>query len=119
MTFCEVRDIGEHFKNSIDHQFIEILRFNIGHREGASDVFIDRQMVNNFCDRYKGYEYHAFLNNAELFLKENEENLIIIYEVQRKPELFPLFRSLVDQRREPARSLILRLGLSRTAKAKF
>lgn len=47
------------------------------------------------------------LRNAELFLKENEENLIVIDEVQRKPELFPLLRSLVDQRREPGRFLIL------------
>ncbi len=47
------------------------------------------------------------LRNAELFLKENEENLVVLDEVQRKPELFPLLRSLVDQRREPGRFLIL------------
>ncbi len=47
------------------------------------------------------------LRNAELFLKENEEKLIVLDEVQRKPELFPLLRALVDQRREPGRFLIL------------
>jgi hypothetical protein len=47
------------------------------------------------------------LRNAELFLKENEEKLVIIDEVQRKPELFPLLRALVDQNRIPARFLIL------------
>lgn len=47
------------------------------------------------------------LQNAELFLKENEHRLVVIDEVQRKPELFPLLRALVDQRREPARFLIL------------
>ncbi|MBK9013488.1 MAG: ATP-binding protein [Saprospiraceae bacterium] len=47
------------------------------------------------------------LRNAELFLKENEENLVIIDEVQRQPELFPLLRALVDQRRIPGRFLIL------------
>lgn len=47
------------------------------------------------------------LSNAELFLKENEGNLVVLDEVQRKPELFPLLRSLVDQRREPSRFLIL------------
>ncbi len=47
------------------------------------------------------------LRNAELFLKENEGNLVVIDEVQRIPELFPLLRSLVDMRREPARFLIL------------
>lgn len=47
------------------------------------------------------------LQNAELFLKENEQKLVVIDEVQRQPELFPLLRALVDQRREPARFLIL------------
>lgn len=47
------------------------------------------------------------LSNAELFLKENEASLVVLDEVQRKPELFPLLRSLVDQRREPSRFLIL------------
>jgi len=47
------------------------------------------------------------LQNAELFLKENEQKLVVIDEVQRYPELFPLLRALVDQRREPARFLIL------------
>ena len=47
------------------------------------------------------------LRNAELFLKENESKLVVIDEVQRKPELFTLLRALVDQRREPARFLIL------------
>lgn len=47
------------------------------------------------------------LRNAELFLRENEDKLIVIDEVQRKPELFPLLRALVDQRRENTRFLIL------------
>lgn len=51
MIFCDVRDVSEHVKNSVNHQFIEILRFNVGHREGASAAFFDGQMVNNFGDR--------------------------------------------------------------------
>jgi uncharacterized protein len=47
------------------------------------------------------------LRNPEFFLRENEAKLIVIDEVQRQPELFPLLRALVDQRREPARFLIL------------
>lgn len=49
----------------------------------------------------------ARLQNAELYFKEHEGKLIIIDEVQRKPELFPLLRALVDLRRESARFLIL------------
>ncbi len=47
------------------------------------------------------------LRNAELFLKQNEDKLVVIDEVQRKPELFPLIRALVDMKRVPARFLIL------------
>jgi len=42
MTFCDVRGIGEHVKNSVDHQFIELLRFNVSHWKGASKAFVDR-----------------------------------------------------------------------------
>ncbi|MFA6400198.1 MAG: ATP-binding protein [Salinivirgaceae bacterium] len=47
------------------------------------------------------------LNNAELFLSQHTENLIVIDEVQNKKELFPLLRALVDQNRIPARFLLL------------
>ena len=36
------------------------------------------------------------LDNAEWFLSSQKDNLICIDEVQRKPDLFPLIRSLVD-----------------------
>jgi uncharacterized protein len=47
------------------------------------------------------------LNDAELFLSQHSENLIVIDEVQNKKELYPLLRALVDQNREPARFLLL------------
>jgi uncharacterized protein len=47
------------------------------------------------------------LRNSELFLKQNEDKLVVIDEVQRKPELFSLIRALVDMNRVPARFLIL------------
>ena len=37
------------------------------------------------------------LENAEWFLSSQKEKLICIDEIQRKPELFPLIRSLVDE----------------------
>ncbi len=49
----------------------------------------------------------ARLTHAELYLKENEDRLVVIDEVQRKPELFPLLRALVDQNRVAGRFLIL------------
>jgi len=37
------------------------------------------------------------LDEAEIFLERFEDRLTIIDEIQRKPELFPLLRAIVDQ----------------------
>jgi uncharacterized protein len=47
------------------------------------------------------------LNDAELFFLEHHEKLIIIDEVQKKMDLYPLLRALVDQTRRPGQFLLL------------
>ncbi len=47
------------------------------------------------------------LNNAELFLSQHSDYLVVIDEVQHKKELYPLLRALVDQNRIPGRFLLL------------
>ena len=47
------------------------------------------------------------LQAAELYFRDNAGSLIVIDEIQRMPELFPLLRALVDQDRRPGRFLIL------------
>jgi uncharacterized protein len=47
------------------------------------------------------------LHDPELFLSRNTDKLVIIDEIQRMPQLFPLIRALVDQKRTPGRFLIL------------
>jgi predicted AAA+ superfamily ATPase len=47
------------------------------------------------------------LQSPELYLREHGDALIIIDEIQRKPELFALLRALVDQDRRPGRFMIL------------
>jgi len=49
----------------------------------------------------------AKLKEAELYLEMNAVRLVIVDEVQRKAELFPLLRSLVDAKRRKGRFLIL------------
>ena len=49
----------------------------------------------------------AKLDNAEWFLDSHRDKLICIDEIQRKPELFPLIRSLVDEWDRPGCFLIL------------
>lgn len=47
------------------------------------------------------------LNHAELYLNERADKLIIIDEIQRKPALFPLLRSVIDKDRKNGRFIIL------------
>lgn len=47
------------------------------------------------------------LQDAELYLKQFENQLVIIDEVQRMTTLFPLIRALVDQKRTEGRFLLL------------
>ncbi|MFN0205923.1 MAG: ATP-binding protein [Planctomycetota bacterium] len=42
-----------------------------------------------------------------LYLKQQENKTVIIDEVQRLPELFPIIRALVDQNRTPGRFILL------------
>jgi predicted AAA+ superfamily ATPase len=47
------------------------------------------------------------LDDAQLYLQQFKDHLIILDEAQRKPELFPLLRSMIDQDRKPGRFMIL------------
>ena len=47
------------------------------------------------------------LDDAQLYLQQFQNHLIILDEAQRKPELFPLLRSLIDEDRKPGRFMIL------------
>jgi len=47
------------------------------------------------------------LDDPETFLRQFEDYLIIIDEVQRKPDLFPTLRALIDENRKPGRFILL------------
>ncbi len=47
------------------------------------------------------------LYDPELFFTQNTDSLIIIDEIQRSPNLYPIIRAVVDQNRKPGRFLIL------------
>jgi predicted AAA+ superfamily ATPase len=49
----------------------------------------------------------ARLSEPELFLESRKDHLVIIDEVQRRPDLFPVLRALVDAHRQPGRFLVL------------
>lgn len=47
------------------------------------------------------------LTDAEIFLTENRQKLIIIDEIQQKAELFPVIRAIIDKERKNGKFLIL------------
>ncbi len=47
------------------------------------------------------------LDDAQLYFQQFQNQLIILDEAQRKPELFPLLRSLIDRDRKPGKFMIL------------
>ena len=49
----------------------------------------------------------ANLTDPELYLEPLASRLVILDEIQRRPELFPVLRSLVDAKRANGRFLIL------------
>lgn len=49
----------------------------------------------------------AKLQDAESYLGSLADTLVVIDEIQRKPELFPVLRALIDQQRRPGRFLLL------------
>lgn len=52
-------------------------------------------------------EDEAKLQQPSLFLNEHKDKCIILDEIQRMPQLFPVLRSLIDQDRRPGRFIIL------------
>lgn len=49
----------------------------------------------------------AKLTDPELFLSRYTDRLIVLDEIQRQPELFPILRALIDETRHPGRFLLL------------
>ncbi len=47
------------------------------------------------------------LDDAETYLQQFQDQLVIIDEVQRKRDLFPVLRALIDRNRKPGRYLLL------------
>lgn len=49
----------------------------------------------------------ARLSEPELYLRQHASKLVVLDEVQRQPDLFPVLRALVDEDRRPGRFLVL------------
>ena len=66
-------------------------------RLGAKSVYLDLERPSDL----------AKLGSPELYLEQHADKLVILDEIQRMPELFPLLRALVDDHRRNGRFLLL------------
>ncbi len=83
----------------------------IGPRQCGKSTLVKHLIENDYPDSlYLDLERPSDLeklNDAEWFLSTQKDRLICIDEIQRKPELFPLIRSLVDEWNKPGYFLVL------------
>lgn len=66
-------------------------------RNYPNSIYLDMELKNDFFK----------LEDAETYLPQFENQLIIIDEVQRRKELFPVLRALIDRNRKVGRFLLL------------
>jgi predicted AAA+ superfamily ATPase len=59
-----------------------------------------------YLDLEKPVDYSS-LGEPDIFLPRHSDKLVIIDEIQLRPELFPVLRSLIDSNRHPGRFLLL------------
>lgn len=83
----------------------------LGPRQVGKTTFV-KQIVTELkrTSVYLDLEYtpdHDKLRQPDLYFREHEQELVILDEVQRVPDLFPLLRAMIDQHRVPGRFLLL------------
>ena len=61
----------------------------VGKTTLAKEIVADLKELSVYLDMEKPVDYDK-LNDAYLYLKDNSEKLVIIDEIQLRPELFPL-----------------------------
>lgn len=103
-------------KRKLSKQLVEFLEHFpvvgiIGPRQVGKTTLV-KENISAFNKEYiyidlESPEDYNKLNDAELFLKSYENRIVIIDEIQLRPELFPILRSLVDRNRKPGRFIIL------------
>jgi uncharacterized protein len=104
--------IARHLKAEL----LDVLQFLpavavLGPRQVGKTTFVKQIMAE--IDKpsvYLDLEYTADrdkLRQPDLYFREHENELVILDEVQRVPDLFPMLRAMIDQHRVPGRFLLL------------
>ncbi|MDO9261392.1 MAG: AAA family ATPase, partial [Flavobacteriaceae bacterium] len=101
------REVEESVLKALDNNPVVAL---IGPRQCGKSTLVKYLLKNYPTSIYLDMERPSDLqklDDAEWFLSSQKTKLICIDEVQRKPDLFPLIRSLVDEWNKNASFLIL------------
>ncbi|SOD78726.1 ATP-binding protein [Spirosoma fluviale] len=104
------------FERFIATEFVELIADRpvvalVGPRQVGKTTLV-RSLTGQFSAQsiYLDLESTQDLNrlqDAELYLSERQDKLIILDEIQRMPQLFPLLRSLIDRHRVAGRFVLL------------
>jgi len=78
----------------------------VGKTTLAKQIIADLKVPSIYLDLERTSDLFK-LENAELFLSQHTDKLIVIDEVQLKKDLYPLLRSLVDETNKPGQFLLL------------
>ncbi len=83
----------------------------LGPRQVGKTTLV-KTLLGNYSKEvlYLDLEYFADqrrLQQPDLFFQANQDKLVVLDEIQRMPELFPLLRSMIDQHRVPGRFVLL------------
>lgn len=102
------RTTGDEIISAIQHFPVTAV---IGPRQCGKSTLVKHLMENHpsetlYLDLERPSDLEK-LNDAEWFLSSQKDKLICIDEIQRKPELFPLIRSLVDEWNRPGCFVVL------------
>ncbi len=73
----------------------------------AKQIAATRKGKVLYLDLERDSHLQRLVYDAEAYLSSHADKLVIIDEVQRKPELFALLRALIDEKRKPGRFLLL------------
>ncbi len=104
-------------ERSIEKEVLEALSYLpvvavIGPRQVGKTTLVKKLMSKIdkpyvYLDLEYFADYDKLKTAPDLYFKEHENDLVILDEIQRMPELFPLLRSIIDQNRQPFRFLLL------------
>lgn len=84
----------------------------IGSRQVGKTTFVKSLALDYdkpilYLDLEDQNDYEILSENAQWFLSQNSDKLIIIDEIQRELKLFPLLRSLIDKQNQAGQFIIL------------